>query len=73
MAAFISGETDTIPELGRIATVGTPEIVRQQVQAYIDAGIRHFMLWFLDAPSDAGMTLFAEQVLPYFQTSSTSG
>jgi hypothetical protein len=38
--------------------------VRQQIEEYIDAGIAHFMLWFLDAPSDAGMTLFAERVVP---------
>lgn len=68
LKAFIAGETDAIPALQRIATIGTPEMVRRQIQEYIDAGITHFMLWFLDVPGDEGMTLFAEAVLPAFRT-----
>jgi alkanesulfonate monooxygenase SsuD/methylene tetrahydromethanopterin reductase-like flavin-dependent oxidoreductase (luciferase family) len=64
LRAFLDGETETIPELSRPAVIGTPEEVRQQIEEYIDAGIAHFMLWFLDAPSEAGMTLFAEHVAP---------
>jgi alkanesulfonate monooxygenase SsuD/methylene tetrahydromethanopterin reductase-like flavin-dependent oxidoreductase (luciferase family) len=64
LRAFLDGETETIPELSRPAIIGTPEEVRQQIEEYIDAGIAHFMLWFLDAPSEAGMTLFAERVVP---------
>jgi alkanesulfonate monooxygenase SsuD/methylene tetrahydromethanopterin reductase-like flavin-dependent oxidoreductase (luciferase family) len=47
--------------------VGTPEQVKARVQAYVDAGISHFMLWFMDAPDAAGMRLFAEQVSPGFR------
>lgn len=46
--------------------IGTPDEVAQQVQAYLDEGITHFMLWFVDAPSEAGLRLFAEHVLPKF-------
>ena len=68
LAAFIAGETDEIPpDLRRTSLVGTPEEVTQQVREYIAAGIDHFMLWFLDAPSANGMQLFAEQVLPTFR------
>ena len=42
-------------------------VIRTQIQEYIGAGISHFMLWFLDIPDDAGMTLFAEQVAPLFR------
>ncbi|MDQ2787998.1 MAG: LLM class flavin-dependent oxidoreductase [Chloroflexota bacterium] len=64
LRAFLAGETDVIPDMHRVAIIGTAEEVRQRIQEYIDAGIAHFMLWFLDAPSDEGMTLFAERVLP---------
>jgi alkanesulfonate monooxygenase SsuD/methylene tetrahydromethanopterin reductase-like flavin-dependent oxidoreductase (luciferase family) len=42
--------------------VGTPESVSEQLQAYAQLGISHFMLWFLDYPSLDGMQLFAERV-----------
>jgi alkanesulfonate monooxygenase SsuD/methylene tetrahydromethanopterin reductase-like flavin-dependent oxidoreductase (luciferase family) len=42
--------------------VGTPEAVSQQLQSYVQLGISHFMLWFLDYPSLDGMRLFAECV-----------
>ena len=49
--------------------VGTgPEIVGQ-LQAYIDAGVSHFMLWFMDAPLTQGLRLFSEQVAPAFRAS----
>ena len=35
-----------------------------QIRAYVGLGISHFMLWFLDFPSLAGMRLFAERVMP---------
>jgi len=70
LQAFLVGETDVIPEMDRVAIIGTPEEVRQRIQEYIDAGIVHFLLWFLDTPSDEGMTLFAERVLPSFRAAS---
>jgi alkanesulfonate monooxygenase SsuD/methylene tetrahydromethanopterin reductase-like flavin-dependent oxidoreductase (luciferase family) len=44
--------------------VGTPQEVTAQLRAYMDLGISHFMLWFIDFPSLSGMQLFAEQVMP---------
>ncbi len=70
LQAFLVGETDVIPEMDRVAIIGTPEEVRQRIQEYIEAGIVHFLLWFLDTPSDEGMTLFAERVLPSFRAAS---
>ena len=36
-------------------------------QAYLDLGISHFLLWFIDAPDEAGLRLLAEQVAPRFR------
>jgi len=70
LQAFLVGETEVIPAMDRVAIIGTPKEVRQRIQEYIDAGIVHFLLWFLDTPSDEGMTLFAERVLPSFRAAS---
>lgn len=70
MLAFANGDTDVLPEtMAADWIVGTPEQVRARVQAYAEAGISHFMLWFMDAPDEAGMRLFAEQVAPGFRAS----
>jgi alkanesulfonate monooxygenase SsuD/methylene tetrahydromethanopterin reductase-like flavin-dependent oxidoreductase (luciferase family) len=42
--------------------VGTPDQVLQQLQTYVQLGISHFMLWFVDFPRLDGMRLFAETV-----------
>lgn len=66
--AFVDGTSDTIPAyLADTWLAGTPDEVRAQVQAYIDMGFTHFMLWFVDAPDDTGLRLFAEQVAPTFR------
>jgi len=68
LAAFLAGTTDALPPTLRETTViGTPAEVTAQLCEYADAGIDHVMLWFLDAPSAAGMALFAEQVFPAFR------
>jgi alkanesulfonate monooxygenase SsuD/methylene tetrahydromethanopterin reductase-like flavin-dependent oxidoreductase (luciferase family) len=68
LAEFANGESDVIPESFRQTTlIGTPADVHQQLQAYIDAGASHIMLWFLDAPSTDGMRLFAREVMPQYR------
>lgn len=68
LAAFIAGTTDeTPPALRETTLIGTPAEVTAQLREYADAGIDHVMLWFLDAPRAAGLTLFAEQVFPAFR------
>jgi alkanesulfonate monooxygenase SsuD/methylene tetrahydromethanopterin reductase-like flavin-dependent oxidoreductase (luciferase family) len=44
--------------------IGTPDVVARRVQEYVDLGVGHFMLWFMDFPSLDGMRLFAHEVLP---------
>ena len=44
--------------------VGTPEDVTRRLREYLDLGVSHVMLWFVDFPSLDGMRLFAERVAP---------
>jgi alkanesulfonate monooxygenase SsuD/methylene tetrahydromethanopterin reductase-like flavin-dependent oxidoreductase (luciferase family) len=68
LAAFIDGTTTELPRtMSETWLAGTPNEVEQRVRAYITEGISHFMLWFIDAPSQAGLQLFAEQVAPRFR------
>lgn len=68
LAAFLDGQTDRVPEaLVDTTLVGTPEQVADRVQAYLDLGVTHFLLWFLDAPDEAGLRLFIDRVAPRFR------
>ena len=44
--------------------VGTPEQVAARLQAYVDLGVRHFILRFLDFPRPEGALRFAAEVAP---------
>ena len=44
--------------------MGTPEQVTARLQEYVDLGVRHFMLRFLDFPSTEGALRFAAEVAP---------
>lgn len=46
------------------AIVGTPEQVAAHLQGYIDAGVRDFIVRFLDFPRPDGALLFAREVAP---------
>lgn len=68
LAAYLSGATDTLPDsLTNGYLLGTPEEVTEQMQAYVKAGVNHFMLWFMDAPEDEGIELFMQEVAPRFR------
>jgi alkanesulfonate monooxygenase SsuD/methylene tetrahydromethanopterin reductase-like flavin-dependent oxidoreductase (luciferase family) len=67
LLAFVDGGREELPAgFVEKRLVGTPAEVAARVRTYVDAGIDHFMLWFMDAPLSAGLELFAEQVMPEF-------
>jgi alkanesulfonate monooxygenase SsuD/methylene tetrahydromethanopterin reductase-like flavin-dependent oxidoreductase (luciferase family) len=66
--AFVSGTSDAVPaRLAETWVVGTPDEVEQRLRAYVAEGITHFMLWFMDAPRQDGLALFASEVIPRFR------
>lgn len=68
LRAFANGTADNPPSSFTDITIcGSPADVAAGLQAYIDHGTNHFMLWFLGAPDSTDMTLFAEKVIPLFR------
>jgi alkanesulfonate monooxygenase SsuD/methylene tetrahydromethanopterin reductase-like flavin-dependent oxidoreductase (luciferase family) len=47
--------------------IGTPDEIARRVRDYVDLGVTHFMLWFMDFPSLEGIRLFAREVMPRFR------
>jgi alkanesulfonate monooxygenase SsuD/methylene tetrahydromethanopterin reductase-like flavin-dependent oxidoreductase (luciferase family) len=67
---YLSGASDNLPEsITSTWLIGTPEEISQQLSSYIELGIDHFLLWFMDAPQTHGLELFADTVMPRFATS----
>ncbi|MFT5090920.1 MAG: alkanesulfonate monooxygenase SsuD [Candidatus Latescibacterota bacterium] len=65
---FSLAATEDIPhKLNPAWLIGTPDEVEEKIRAYAEAGIGHFLLWFMDAPREEGLRLFAEEVAPRFR------
>jgi alkanesulfonate monooxygenase SsuD/methylene tetrahydromethanopterin reductase-like flavin-dependent oxidoreductase (luciferase family) len=62
-ATFYRDET----QLRDMYLYGTPDECIERIDEYVKLGMARFILWFVDFPSDEGMKLFADQVLPKFR------
>ena len=62
LLAYAEGQGDAPPQSFTETTLlGSPDQIADQLKRYVDLGVSHFLLWFLDAPSSAGMDLFASR------------
>ena len=52
------------------AIAGTPEQCTQQIESYVQAGIKYFFLIFPDPVSVESLQLFASEVMPHFAAQS---
>ena len=43
--------------------IGTPEKIIEKINLFIDKGVSHFMLWFMDYPDQKGIKLFNDKVI----------
>lgn len=50
----------------KLSIMGSAEECIKEVGEYVDLGVSHFMLWFIDYPSTEGIKLFAKEVMPSF-------
>ena len=67
LRAFVDGEREDLPaSFTERRLVGTPDQVAAKIRDYVEVGLDHFMLWFMDAPRNDGLELFADQVMPVF-------
>jgi len=67
LRAWLAGATDELRDaLAETWICGTPDQAEQRIREYVNVGITHFMLWFVDAPRLNGMQLFADQIAPRF-------
>ncbi len=47
--------------------IGTPAAIRGKLDRFVELGVDHFMLWFMDFPDTRGIRLFAEEVAPHYR------
>lgn len=61
------------PALPHATVWGTPDEIVSQLAGYVREGATHFLLWFLDAPTESGMRLFASEVAPRLRAMTLRG
>ena len=43
--------------------IGTPEKINEKIKLFIEKGVSHFMLWFMDYPDQKGIKLFNDKIM----------
>ena len=43
--------------------IGTPEKIIEKINLFIDKGVSHFMMWFMDYPDQKGIKLFNDKII----------
>jgi alkanesulfonate monooxygenase SsuD/methylene tetrahydromethanopterin reductase-like flavin-dependent oxidoreductase (luciferase family) len=46
---------------------GTPDTILREISEYVDIGVTHFTIYFLDLPNMGSLQLFAKNIIPYFK------
>ena len=47
--------------------IGTPKSIKKKIDLFVEKGVNHFMLWFMDYPDQCGIKMFAEYVMPHYK------
>ena len=58
-------DLESIEREGQYFIQGTPEEVTTELRQFINLGVEHFMIKFMDFPSTKGLNLFKEEVVPH--------
>ena len=43
--------------------IGTPEKIIEKINLFVEVGVSHFMLWFMDYPDQKGIKLFNDKIM----------
>jgi F420-dependent oxidoreductase-like protein len=66
-AGALKPKAETGGQLRDQYLLGSVAEVTERVGRYVEAGVQHFMLYFLDYPSTEGLERFASDVMPWFK------
>jgi alkanesulfonate monooxygenase SsuD/methylene tetrahydromethanopterin reductase-like flavin-dependent oxidoreductase (luciferase family) len=64
ITSIYESEPDDVPQRSFHLVQGTPTQVLDEYKQFIDLGVEHFMVRFVDFPEQDGVDLFLDQVMP---------
>jgi len=57
------GNYSSRKDLEKEYMIGTPQTIKKKIEEFVNEGVSHFMLWFMDFPNPKGIKLFAKEVI----------